>query len=113
MGAFLHSLGRILDEDPIVTPANVNPAWHQFKAHCESRELAGRKTFGHSFHARRNLWEAREEAADGANYCAFQGLVDLRQGYDEDRDLLLTAAYHFYEAYETLLQIQSKRHGAP
>lgn len=112
MGAFLHSLGRVLDETPGMLPADENEAWQQFRAHCESRELAGRKRFGHSLLARKNIWEAREEAADGLNYLIFQSLVDRREGNEnEDRDLLLTAAYHFYEAYETLLRIQSLRHG--
>ena len=112
MGAFLSSLARILDLDPEVAPSANNEAWQRFRAHCEGREFAGRKTFIHSFHARNNIWEAMEEAADGLNYLAFQSLVDLRAGKEgADRDLLLTAAYHFYLAYEAMVRIRSLRHG--
>lgn len=84
-----------------------------FRRHCLEREMAGRPKFGHSFHAKDNIAEALEEASDGANYCAFDVLKAARAADHDDIDLALTAAWHFAKAYDSLLHLRAKRHGAP
>jgi hypothetical protein len=101
--------GRLSSAIPVKSEA-----WHLFRLECEERERAGRSRFGQSFHGRRNLREAAEEAADGALYCALDTLVVRREGRgDEDMDLALRAANYFYLAYEATLQLRAKRRGAP
>lgn len=85
-----------------------------FRVEAESREFAGRKRFGHSHLRRDNLREAREEAADGANYLLFDHLQEIRAtGRDEDMDLVLTGAKHFYLAHKAAQNLRERRRGAP
>jgi hypothetical protein len=115
------NVSKFLDRLAEAIPGAVNPktgkpspTWTAFREQCESRERAGRKHFGYAFHTRSNLREAFEEAADGANYSAFDTIVHRRkEGADEDIDLALTAAQKFYEAYEALCGLHAKRHHAP
>ena len=89
-------------------------AWDLFRMECEAREFAGRSRFRQSFHGRHNLREAAEEATDGALYCFLDTLVVRREGRgDEDIDLALTAAHHFYRAFEAAARLRAKRMGAP
>jgi len=87
------------------------PAWFErFRLHCEVRELAGRKTFGNTFHNRDNCREAQEEAADAALYSFFQTLVSRRAAQDENYELALTAAFHAAKLHEALDNLRSRRH---
>ena len=88
--------------------------WDRFRIECEAREFAGRARFKQSFHGRQNLREAAEEAADGALYSMLDTLVVRREGRgDEDIDLALTVAHHFYRAYAASLHLREKRKGSP
>jgi hypothetical protein len=85
-----------------------------FRIDAEARELAGRERFGLSFLGRDNLPEAREEAADGANYFFFDHLQQVRrEGVDDDFDLVLIGAHHFYLAHKTARALRARRAGAP
>lgn len=84
-----------------------------FVDHCKRREHAGRKKFGLEYLVRDNPAEGLEEACDGALYAHLDVLQAKRAGNDDDMDAALTAAYHFGKAYEALLRLREKRHGAP
>lgn len=84
-----------------------------FRQQCEDRERAGRKKFGHSSLGKDNIAEAREEAADLANYMVFDGLKHRREtGDDDDISLPLTAALHAFRAYEAMAALEGKRAGS-
>lgn len=94
-------------------PGDEPPEFPIFRRHCLSRERAGRETFGLRFLSRNNPQEAREEAADLANYCAFDLLSSIRKGEELEEDEALTAAWHVFQAYCSLLQLERKHHGSP
>lgn len=89
-------------------------AWQRFRAHVETRELAGRPVFRQVFLTRENLREAEEEAADLCLYACLDTLKARRAGLgDQDLDMALTVAHHAYKAYEGLIALRAKRRGAP
>lgn len=97
-----------------VFPGSASDDFRVFRQECERRELAGRKTFKHRYLARDNRVDAREEAADLANYMYFDVLQNLRlTGTEDEKELALTAAYHAYKAYEATLRLGRKRQGSP
>lgn len=114
-------LGPFLDRLADAIPGAVNPktgkpsaTWAAFRKSCEERERVGRERFGFAFYRRNNIREASEEAWDGANYAAFDHIVQThREGEDGDVDLALTAAAKFFEAFEALAHLRAKRHHAP
>lgn len=90
------------------------PAWFErFRGLCEARERHGRVHFGYAYLDRDNVAEGAEEAADGVLYALLDTLRAKREGEDENIDLALTAAWHFAEAYQTLLCLRAKRGGDP
>lgn len=84
-----------------------------FVEHCMQRELAGRDKFGFEYLVRDNPAEGLEEAADLALYSHLDVLKAKRAGNEDDIDAALQAAYHAGKAYEALLRLREKRHGAP
>lgn len=91
--------------------AGQTPEWWQaFRTQAEVRELAGRKTFGHSFHGRDNPREATEEAADLGNYAMFSILASRRLGDPEEWELALTVAKHAALAHHYASALRSHRH---
>jgi hypothetical protein len=112
---FLDRLGDAIPGAVNPKTGKPSPTWAAFRRVCERREEDGRLVFGEaSIHSRDNISEALEEAADGANYAAFDHIVTRhREGQDGDIDLALTVAQKFYEAYEALVMLDAKRHHAP
>ena len=89
-------------------------SFQMFRSQCQGREMAGRRTYGLRYLNRRNRKDAREEATDLALYMLFDSLREIRrEGYDDDIDLALTAAWYAYKAYATTLDLKHKREHAP
>ena len=85
--------------------------WDDFREHCTVRELSGRDKFKLDYLARNNPIEACEEAADGALYMLLHGLRSLREGWADDTDVRLMAAYHFAQAHRYARMIAAKQRG--
>lgn len=93
-------------------PGKVPDDFRAFRQGCETRERAGRSTFGLAYLCRPNLPEAQQEWADGANYIFFDALRNRRAtGQDEDLDVALSVAYHAYMADHFTRLLASKRRG--
>ena len=119
--------GRLIDEEILSSDQNlraffddiaralpaITPAFHDLRFQCELREHAGRGHFGLKYLARDNLAEGREEEADGLTYIYLDLLRCQREGWDEDRDLAQTEAYHLYKAYEANRRRAERRRGSP
>lgn len=88
-------------------------AFSVFRTICEAREAAGRDHFGYRFLDRDNVEDAFEEAADGANYAAFEVRRLRRKGMDDQYDAALSAAYHFFQAFKAMNRLREKEHGRP
>ena len=108
--------GKRLDPSWVSNDANFNAFFRQllalpgversFIAHCRSREVAGRDTFGYAFTNRNNAAEGLEEAADLAIYCYLSLLHARREGRREHVELALEAAQRAGEAHELLLRLR-------
>jgi hypothetical protein len=96
-------------------PAYVpTPAFKLFRMDALAREFAGRRKFGLRFLGRNNPKDGQEEAADGANYAAFEIIKqENRHGNDAATDLLLRAAQKFFEAYELLAEARRALKDSP
>lgn len=75
--------------------------------------MAGRDRFGFQYLRRDNAIEAMEEASDGALYMYLDGLQAIRDGVDEEKDVALTAAYHFAQAHRYCRLLRQRRRGTP
>jgi len=95
------------------TPDGGGSAFQVFRAICEAREAAGRDHFGYRFLDRDNVEDAFEEAADGANYAAFEVRRLRRAGMDDQYDAALSAAWHFFQAFKAMNRLREKEHGRP
>jgi hypothetical protein len=85
--------------------------WDDFRSHCKLREWSGREKFGLDYLARDNPVEATEEATDGALYMLLDGLRAQREGWDEEKDVALTCAFHFAQAHRYARMMLAKRRG--
>lgn len=89
------------------------PEWRYFRYLCLTREQEGRERYGFAHLGRDNIQAGAEEATDGCNYTWFDMLQAIRHGDDVEMDLVLTAVYHDFMAYQTRLKLRGKRHGSP
>ena len=96
-------------------PGKAPPAFKAFRHECEAREFEGREKFGLSYLSRDNLKEAAEEESDADNYRFFKILQLRSEGRDEAdvMDLLLSAAFHAYKAYEFDRRAEARLRGSP
>jgi hypothetical protein len=94
-------------------PDGGDVAFQVFRTICEAREEAGRDHFGYRFLDRDNVEDAFEEAADGANYAAFEVRRLRRAGMDDQYDAALSAAWHFFQAFKAMNRLREKERGQP
>lgn len=103
-----------LDRLESTIPGKAPEDFRAFRLQCEGREREGRGEFGHAFLARDNLEDAAEEFADGSNYFLFDHLQQLRRaGRDDEISLVLTGAWHSFQAHRCARQLAAKRRGTP
>lgn len=108
------TVGAFLDRLRDSIPGIAGPEFDAFRAQCVARERAGREKFGLDYLGRDNLGESMEEFSDGSNYFFFDYLEAIRRhGEDYEIDLVLTGAWHAYQAHQVAQQLRSKRRGAP
>lgn len=88
-----------------------SPAFEQYRALCEARELKGRDDFGLAYLRRDNEQEAGEEAADLAMYMHLSILQARQRGEEEEWSTALEAARHAFIAFEFASQHAHKRKG--
>jgi hypothetical protein len=95
-------------------PAGPTEDFLAYRRQCEARYAAGETQFGDQWRYRDNRAEAAEEAADLANYAAFDYFQQVaNEGDDEDIDLVLTAARYGYLAYKAFRDLNARRRGCP
>lgn len=85
-----------------------------FRRQCLNRERAGRThpkgAFGYL--DRNNASEGKEEAADGANYAAFEEMKQRRKG-EAPSTWLLVAAVKAAEMHEAFMRYEQEQRGVP
>lgn len=106
------TLKRFMDRLATTIPGG-GEAWEQFRLHVEAREAAGRKQFRQSFLGKDMKQNAREEYADGCMYAFMDALQAIRDGRDENIDLILQEAFYAFKAWETTVIRHHKEVGAP
>lgn len=109
MGEFFDRLAGAMSLGLDLDPAS---PFEFFRRHCLNRERAGRThpkgAFGYL--DRDNAMEGREEAADGANYAAFEEMKQRRAGKDPST-WLMVAAMHAAQMHEAFMRYEQEQRG--
>lgn len=100
-------MDRLEDSIPKLDRTN----WQMFRLHVEAREAAGRSTFRQTFLGKDMGANGREEEADSCMYAFMRSLQRLREGKDQNWDLILKWAHHSYIAYETTIELHHREQG--